>query len=192
MLKRCEDTNLSLNWEKSHFMVRWHCSRDLKISKYRNPWIYCFKVIVPHGLRFCKLTCGNSLSREWDILNKNKFFKDVKHYFWDDPFLDLWGHYGARSTTARIYYSIKDSFGPKFYKDANDCAHPMVDFCQSQGKITQRDRDAKKLHPSLSKFFNFWGHDFLWGRSRLQEGTSTYCAIDYLSKWVEAKAATHQ
>ncbi|GKG10587.1 hypothetical protein Tco_0341987, partial [Tanacetum coccineum] len=22
MLKRCEDTNLSLNWEKSHFMVK--------------------------------------------------------------------------------------------------------------------------------------------------------------------------
>ncbi|GJU62380.1 reverse transcriptase domain-containing protein [Tanacetum coccineum] len=27
-----------------------------------------------------------------------------------------------------------------------------------------------------------------WGRSRLQEGTNIYSTVDYLSKWVEAKA----
>ncbi|GKB24087.1 hypothetical protein Tco_0863488 [Tanacetum coccineum] len=33
MLKRCEDTNLSLNWEKSHFMVKEGIVLGLKISK---------------------------------------------------------------------------------------------------------------------------------------------------------------
>ncbi|GJW82910.1 reverse transcriptase domain-containing protein [Tanacetum coccineum] len=33
MLKRCEDTNLSLNWEKSHFMVREGIVLGHKISK---------------------------------------------------------------------------------------------------------------------------------------------------------------
>nr|GFB43978.1 reverse transcriptase domain-containing protein [Tanacetum cinerariifolium] len=33
MLQRCEDTNLSLNWEKSHFMVKEGIVLDHKISK---------------------------------------------------------------------------------------------------------------------------------------------------------------
>ncbi|GKG19149.1 hypothetical protein Tco_0376248 [Tanacetum coccineum] len=33
MLKRCEDTNLSLNWEKSHFMVNEGIVLGHKISK---------------------------------------------------------------------------------------------------------------------------------------------------------------
>nr|GFB14367.1 reverse transcriptase domain-containing protein [Tanacetum cinerariifolium] len=35
MLKRCEDTNLSLNWEKSHFMVKEDIVLGHKISKNR-------------------------------------------------------------------------------------------------------------------------------------------------------------
>nr|GEW01090.1 hypothetical protein [Tanacetum cinerariifolium] len=35
MLQRCEDTNLSLNWEKSHFMVKEGIVLDHKISKNR-------------------------------------------------------------------------------------------------------------------------------------------------------------
>ncbi|GKG48936.1 hypothetical protein Tco_0513083, partial [Tanacetum coccineum] len=33
MLKRCEDTNLSLNWEKSHFIVKEGIVLGHKISK---------------------------------------------------------------------------------------------------------------------------------------------------------------
>ncbi|GJT88190.1 hypothetical protein Tco_1069907 [Tanacetum coccineum] len=33
MLKRCEDTNLALNWEKSHFMVKEGIALGHKISK---------------------------------------------------------------------------------------------------------------------------------------------------------------
>ena len=33
MLKRCEDTNLCLNWEKSHFMVKEGIVLGHKISK---------------------------------------------------------------------------------------------------------------------------------------------------------------
>nr|GFC11951.1 retrovirus-related Pol polyprotein from transposon 17.6 [Tanacetum cinerariifolium] len=33
MLKRCEDTNLCLNWEKSHFMVKYECVEAFKTLK---------------------------------------------------------------------------------------------------------------------------------------------------------------
>ncbi|GJZ29827.1 hypothetical protein Tco_0574474 [Tanacetum coccineum] len=46
------------------------------------------KMIVPHGLPILQINHAGKflLSRE-DIQQKNKFFNDVKHYFWDDPFL---------------------------------------------------------------------------------------------------------
>nr|GEV11960.1 hypothetical protein [Tanacetum cinerariifolium] len=35
----------------------------------------------------CKLPAGNFIVKGMTSQQKNKFFKDVKHYFWDDPFL---------------------------------------------------------------------------------------------------------
>nr|GEW09331.1 reverse transcriptase domain-containing protein [Tanacetum cinerariifolium] len=54
MLKRCEDTNLCLNWEKSHFMVREGIFLGHKISKNGIEWIlllqeFKFKVIGTKG-----------------------------------------------------------------------------------------------------------------------------------------------
>nr|GEW35653.1 reverse transcriptase domain-containing protein [Tanacetum cinerariifolium] len=43
--------------------------------------------IVPHGLPILQTTMGNFVVKEMSSQQKNKFFKDVKHYFWDDPFL---------------------------------------------------------------------------------------------------------
>nr|GEU59986.1 reverse transcriptase domain-containing protein [Tanacetum cinerariifolium] len=139
MLKRCEDTNLCLNWEKSHFMVKEGIVLGHKISKQGievdKAKVFTFKVIDTKGaenlaadhlsrlenphqnvldpkeinesfpLETLNLvsTRGNQ-STPWfaDFANyharnfivngmssqqKSKFFKDVKHYFWDDPFL---------------------------------------------------------------------------------------------------------
>nr|GEW99662.1 DNA-directed DNA polymerase [Tanacetum cinerariifolium] len=95
---------------------------------------------------------------------KNKFFKDVKHYFWDDPFLFkicadqvIWrcvhgkealdilvachnrptgGHHGANLTAKKIFDS--GFFWPTIYKDAHEFVK-NCDSCQRQGKISQRD-----------------------------------------------------
>ncbi|GJT26365.1 hypothetical protein Tco_0906640 [Tanacetum coccineum] len=47
-----------------------------------------FAVDVPWLCRFAILPCGE-LRCQGNVIPtiKNKFFKDVKHYFWDDPFL---------------------------------------------------------------------------------------------------------
>ncbi|GJW71637.1 hypothetical protein Tco_0128554 [Tanacetum coccineum] len=173
----CEDTNLSLNWEKSHFMVKEgivlghkisksgievdrakvegydvlkysiiillrmellavvvafensvilvmsksividieirdkigaenldvdHLSYDLKIPHQdktreqrsmkissRNSWFYCsFMIKVTLGFAdFANYHGGLFVIKGMTSQQKNKFFKDVKHYFWDDPFL---------------------------------------------------------------------------------------------------------
>nr|GFD36890.1 retrovirus-related Pol polyprotein from transposon 17.6 [Tanacetum cinerariifolium] len=45
MLKRCEDTNLCLNWEKSHFMVKEGIVLGHKISKQRIECVDAFRTL---------------------------------------------------------------------------------------------------------------------------------------------------
>nr|GEV62243.1 reverse transcriptase domain-containing protein [Tanacetum cinerariifolium] len=106
---------------------------------------------------------------------KNKFFKDVKHYFWDDPFFfkicvnqvirrcvysqeaadilkdyhngPTGGHRGPNNTNKKVFDS--DFYWPTIYRDAND----LVKFCDA-----------------------------------CQRNKYILVAVDYLSKWVEAKA----
>nr|GEV95967.1 reverse transcriptase domain-containing protein [Tanacetum cinerariifolium] len=156
MLKWCEDTNLCLNWEKSHFMVKEGIVLGHKISKNGIEvdkakvnkdskarllrWglllqEFKFKVIdtkraenlaadhlsrlenphqnvldpkeinesfpldtlnmvsfhgnssTPWFAGFANYHAGNFVVKGMPSQQKNKFFKDVKHYFWDDPFL---------------------------------------------------------------------------------------------------------
>nr|GEZ22317.1 reverse transcriptase domain-containing protein [Tanacetum cinerariifolium] len=95
---------------------------------------------------------------------RNKFFKDVKHYFWDDPFLfkicadqvirrcvhgqeaidilkachnrPTGGHHGLNYTAKKVFDS--GFYWPTIYCDAHDLVK-SCDACQRQGKISQRD-----------------------------------------------------
>nr|GEZ80681.1 reverse transcriptase domain-containing protein [Tanacetum cinerariifolium]GEZ80692.1 reverse transcriptase domain-containing protein [Tanacetum cinerariifolium]GEZ82831.1 reverse transcriptase domain-containing protein [Tanacetum cinerariifolium] len=153
MLKQCEDTNLCLNWEKSHFIVKESIILGHKISKNRievdkakvdvitklpHPTIvkeFKFKVIDTKGAEnlaidhlsrlenphqnvldlkeinemfpletlnmvsfhgntstswfadFSNYHARNFVVKGMSSQQKNKFLKDVKHDFWDDPFL---------------------------------------------------------------------------------------------------------
>nr|GEZ10782.1 reverse transcriptase domain-containing protein [Tanacetum cinerariifolium] len=80
MLKWCKDTNLCLNWEKSHFMVKEGIVIGHKISK---NGIEVDKEKVDVIAKLPHPTTVKGMSSQ----QKNKFFKDVKHYFCDDPFL---------------------------------------------------------------------------------------------------------
>ncbi|GJS84747.1 reverse transcriptase domain-containing protein [Tanacetum coccineum] len=115
---------------------------------------------------------------------KKKFFKDVKHYFWDDPYLfricadqiirrcvfgqealeilkachegPTGGHHSANITARKVFDA--GFFWPTIYQDA----HSMIkscDACQDKGNFTFEMRCSK-----------------------------CYPTVDYLSKWVEAKA----
>nr|GEX50034.1 reverse transcriptase domain-containing protein [Tanacetum cinerariifolium] len=86
MLQSCEDTNLSLNWEKSHFMVKEGIVLGHKIPKNRIE-VDRAKVDVIAKLPHPTTVKGNFIVKGMTSQQKNKFFKDVKHYFWDDPFL---------------------------------------------------------------------------------------------------------
>nr|GEY73503.1 reverse transcriptase domain-containing protein [Tanacetum cinerariifolium] len=143
MLKRYEDTNLCLNYEKSHFMVKEGIVLGHKISKqgievdkakvdvisklphpttvkvigerqdkHFRPIHYASKTMTeaesnctttekemlavvyafekfstPWFADFANYRTGNFIVKGMSSQQKSKFFKDVKHYFWDDPYL---------------------------------------------------------------------------------------------------------
>ncbi|GJR06155.1 reverse transcriptase domain-containing protein [Tanacetum coccineum] len=155
---------------------------------------------------------GNFIVKGMSTQQKNKFFKDVKHYFWDDPFLfktcadqvirrcvsgqeavdiltachsgPTGGHYGANYTAKKVFDS--GFYWPTIYKDAHELVK-NCDSCQRQGKISQRD-EMPQNSIQVCEIFDVWGIDFMGPFPSSRGNKYILVAVDYLSKWVEAKA----
>nr|GEZ72705.1 reverse transcriptase domain-containing protein [Tanacetum cinerariifolium] len=155
---------------------------------------------------------GNFIVKGMVSQQKNKFFKDVKHYFWDEPFLfkvcadqvirrcvhgkesldilkdchngPTGGHHGANRTAKKIFDS--GFFWPTIYKDAHEFVK-NCDSCQRQGKISQRD-EMPQNSIQVCEIFEVWGIDFMGPFPSSRGNKYILVAVDYLSKRVEAKA----
>ncbi|GKB25614.1 reverse transcriptase domain-containing protein [Tanacetum coccineum] len=129
---------------------------------------------------------GNFVVKGMSSQQKKKFFKDVKHYFWDDPYLfricadqvirrcvhgqeavdilmtchngPIGGHHGANYTAKKVFDS--GFCWLTIYRNAHD----MI--------------------------FDIWGIDFMGLFLSSRGNKYILVAIDYLSKWVEAKVLT--
>nr|GEV62767.1 reverse transcriptase domain-containing protein [Tanacetum cinerariifolium] len=101
---------------------------------------------APWFADFANYHAGNFIVKGMSSQQKNKFFKDVTHYFWDDPFLFkicadqvIWwcvhgkealnileachngptrGHHGANLTAKKVFDA--GFFWPNIYKDAHE------------------------------------------------------------------------
>ncbi|GKC51639.1 reverse transcriptase domain-containing protein [Tanacetum coccineum] len=299
MLQRCEDTNLVLNWEKCHFMVKEGIVLGYKISKngievdrakvdviannrklndatrkdhFPLPFMdqmlerlaeneyYCSsknlmslfvikkgaenlatdhlsRLENPHQdvlenkeitetfplktlgmvtfrgdantLWFADLAnyhAGNFVVKGMSSQQKKKFFKDVKHYFWDDPYLFkicadqvIWrcvfgqeahdilmachdgptgGHHGANYTAKKVFDA--GFYWPTIYQDAHDLV-TRCDACQRQGKISQRDEMPQNAI-QVCEIFDMWGIGFMGPFPSSRGNKYILVAIDYLSK----------
>ncbi|GJZ92806.1 reverse transcriptase domain-containing protein [Tanacetum coccineum] len=94
------------------------------------------------------------------------------------------GHYGANYTAKKIFDS--GFYWPTIYKDA----HAFVtrcDICQRQGKISQHD-EMPQNSIQVCEIFDMWGINFMGLFPSSRENKYILLAVNYLSKWVEAKA----
>ncbi|GKD60808.1 reverse transcriptase domain-containing protein [Tanacetum coccineum] len=77
-------------------------------------------------------------------------------------------------------------YWPTIYKDAHDLV-TRCDTCQRQGKILQRD-EMPQNSIQVCEIFDVWGIDFMGPFPSSRGNKYILVAVDYLSKWVEAKA----
>nr|GFA76026.1 DNA-directed DNA polymerase [Tanacetum cinerariifolium] len=94
------------------------------------------------------------------------------------------GHHGANLTAKKVFDS--DFFGPTIYKDAHEF-FKNCDSCQRQGKISQRD-EMPQNSIQICEIFDVWGIDFMGLFPSSRGKKYILVAVNYLSKWVEAKA----
>ncbi|GJX58727.1 reverse transcriptase domain-containing protein [Tanacetum coccineum] len=168
---------------------------------------------TPWFADYANYYAGNFIIKGMSTQQKRKFFKDVKHYFWDDPYLfrtcadqiirrcvhgqealeilkachegppDC--HHSAKHHRRRKVFDAR-FFWPTIYRDA----HSMIkscDTCQRQGKISQRDEMPQNAI-QVCEIFDVWGIDFMGPFPSSHGNKYILVAVDYLSKWVEAKA----
>nr|GEY95521.1 reverse transcriptase domain-containing protein [Tanacetum cinerariifolium] len=161
---------------------------------------------------FANYHAGNFVVKGMSSQQKNKFFKDVKHYFWDDPFLfkicadqvirrcvhgqeaieilkachygPTRGHHGPNYIVKKVFDS--GFYWPTIYRDAQDLVK-NYDVYQRQGKISQRD-EMPQNSIQVCEIFDVWGIDFMGLFSSYRGNKYILVAVDYLSKWEEAKA----
>ncbi|GJS70728.1 reverse transcriptase domain-containing protein [Tanacetum coccineum] len=94
------------------------------------------------------------------------------------------GHYGANFTAKKVFDA--GFFWPTIYKDAFEFVK-SCDACQRQGKISQRDEMPQNAI-QVCEIFDVWGIDFMGPFPSSRGNKYILVAVDYLSKWVEAKA----
>ncbi|GKB46075.1 reverse transcriptase domain-containing protein [Tanacetum coccineum] len=94
------------------------------------------------------------------------------------------GHYDVNYTTKKVFNL--GFYWPTIYKDAHDLV-TRCDTCQRQGKISQRD-EMPQNSIQVCKIFDLWGINFMGSFPSSRGNKYILLAVDYLSKWVEAKA----
>nr|GEX98104.1 putative reverse transcriptase domain-containing protein [Tanacetum cinerariifolium] len=129
---------------------------------------------------FASYHVGNFIVKGILSQHKNKFFKDVKHYFWEDLFFiqNLCGSSHPKVFDSGFYW-------PTIYHDAQDLVK-TCDVCQHQGKMSQRD-EMPQNSIQVCEIFNVWGIDFMGPFPSSLGNNYILVGVDYLSKWVEAK-----
>nr|GFB99069.1 reverse transcriptase domain-containing protein [Tanacetum cinerariifolium] len=94
------------------------------------------------------------------------------------------GRYKANYTAKKVFDS--GFYWPSIYKDAFELVK-RCDSCQRQGKVSQKD-EMQINFIQICEIFDVWGVDFMGPLPSSKGNKYILVAVNYLSKWVKAKA----
>ncbi|CAM8965703.1 unnamed protein product [Rhodiola kirilowii] len=174
--------------------------------------LYAVSTKVPWYASIVNYLVGGTFPPSFTKAQCMKLRHDAKQYLWDDPY--LWkigpdqilrrcipdneissvisfchefacgGHFGPRKTARKILDS--GFFWPSIFKDAKEKCQ-KCDKCQRVGNVSARN-EMPQVPILVNDVFDIWGLDFM-GPFPVSCGyTYILVAVDYVSKWVEAKA----
>nr|GEY17583.1 reverse transcriptase domain-containing protein [Tanacetum cinerariifolium] len=106
---------------------------------------------------FANYHAGNFVMKGMSSQQKNKFFKDVKHYFWDDPF--LFKIY-ADQVIQRCVHSQEVVDILKACHNGPTEGHHGPNYTAKKGKISQHD-EMPQNSIQVCEIFDVWGIDLM-------------------------------
>ncbi|GKD78088.1 reverse transcriptase domain-containing protein [Tanacetum coccineum] len=167
---------------------------------------------IPWFADFANYLVGDIIPKGMTYQQKNKFFSDLKNYFWEDPYLfkvcsdgmirrcvsgpetrtildqchhgPTGGHYGPTTTAKKVLDS--GFYWPTIIKEAHTLVC-LCEACQKTRNISKRD-EMPLISIQVCEVFDIWGIDFMGPFSKSYKFEYILVAVDYVSKWAEAQA----
>ncbi|GKA73264.1 reverse transcriptase domain-containing protein [Tanacetum coccineum] len=161
---------------------------------------------------FANYLVGNIIPKGMTYQQKNNFFSDLKHYFWEEPYLlkvcfdgmirccisgpetrtildqchhgPTGGHYGPNITAKKVLDS--GFYWPTIIKEAHTLVR-LCEACQKTRNISKRD-EMPLNNIQVCEIFDIWGIDFMGPFPKSYKFEYILVAVDYVSKWAEAQA----
>ncbi|GJR39063.1 reverse transcriptase domain-containing protein [Tanacetum coccineum] len=167
---------------------------------------------IPWFVDFANYLVGDIIPEGMTYQQKNKFFSDLKNYFWEDPYLfkvcsdgmmrrcvsgletrsildqchhgPSGGHYGPTTTAKNVLDS--GFYWPTIIKEAHTLAR-LCEACQRTRNISKRD-EMPLNNIQVCEVFDIWGFDLMGPFPKSYKFEYILVAVDYVSKWAEAQA----
>ncbi|CAN6712696.1 unnamed protein product [Malus baccata var. baccata] len=207
------DKKGSENVVADHLSRMVHNEESLPILEtFPDEQLLSIKVSAPWYADIVNFLVSKRIPSEFTRHQRDKLRHDARFYVWDDPY--LWkfcpdqiirrcvhdsechsilsfchtyacgGHFGTQFTALKVLQC--GFYWPSIFKDAKTFCL-TCDKCQRMGGISARDQmpQVSILHVEI---FDVWGIDFMGHFPSSYGFTYILLAVDYVSKWVEAKA----
>ncbi|CAN6552298.1 unnamed protein product [Malus baccata var. baccata] len=207
------DKKGSENVVADHLSRMVHNEESLPILEtFPDEQLLSIKVSAPWYADIVNFLVSKRIPSEFTRHQRDKLRHDARFYVWDDPY--LWkfcpdqiirrcvhdsechsilsfchtyacgGHFGTQRTALKVLQC--GFYWPSIFKDAKTFCL-TCDKCQRMGGISAKDQMPQVSILNV-EIFDVWGIDFMGPFPSSYGFTYILLAVDYVSKWVEAKA----